>query len=197
MKRFLGVVGILAVLSALGGAAAAGDVPVELRRRGIVGQPAPSWQGIESWHQLPHGKTALDVSEFRGKVVYLYFFQSWCPECHSRGFPTLAATRSAFAARNDVVFLAVQTVFEGFYTNTAAKGLKTLKKFALDIPMGHDPGPEGSGSRLMKRYRSGGTPWTVIIDKSGVVRFDGFRLTQPQARSLVERLVTSSPGKVQ
>jgi hypothetical protein len=63
--------------------------------------------------------------------------------------------------------------------------------------MGHDPGPEGSGSRLMKRYRSGGTPWTVIIDKSGVVRFDGFRLTQPQARSLVERLVTSSPGKVQ
>jgi thiol-disulfide isomerase/thioredoxin len=196
MRRFLGVVGILAVLSALGGAAAAGDVPVEARRRGIVGQEAPTWSGIESWHQLPKGKTALDVSEFRGKVVYLYFFQSWCPGCHSRGFPTLAATRSAFAARDDVVFLAVQTVFEGFWTNTAEKGLETLKKFALDIPMGHDPGPGGSGSRLMKRYRSGGTPWTVIIDKSGVVRFDGFRLTPTQARSLVGRLVAGRASKI-
>jgi thiol-disulfide isomerase/thioredoxin len=189
MKRFLGAVGILAVVLGLSGAAPAGDGAVELRRRGIVGQAAPTWSGIESWHQLPKGKSALDVTEYRGKVVYLYFFQSWCPGCHSRGFPTLAATRSAFAARDDVVFLAVQTVFEGFYTNTAQKGLETLRKFALDIPMGHDPGPEGSGSRLMKRYRSGGTPWTVVIDKKGVVRFDGFRLTPTQARTLVGRLI--------
>jgi thiol-disulfide isomerase/thioredoxin len=164
----------------------------ESRRRGIQGKPAPAWTGITSWHQLPGGAKTLDVASFKGKVVYLYFFQSWCPGCHSRGFPTLAETRSAFAGRDDVAFVVVQTVFEGFSTNTAAKGLTTLKKFALDIPMGHDPGPHGSGSLLMGRYRSGGTPWTVIIDKAGVVRFNGFHIPPARARSTIEGLLKTS-----
>jgi len=164
----------------------------QARTRGIVDQPAPTWQGIASWHQLPDGKSSLDVSELQGKVVYLYFFQSWCPGCHSRGFPTLAATRAAFAGRDDVAFVVVQTVFEGFGSNTAHKGLEAMKKFGLDIPMGHDPGPEGAGSRLMRRYRSGGTPWTVLIDKKGVVRFNGFHITPAAARSKVQALLGPS-----
>ena len=37
------------------------------------------------------------MADFRGKVVYLYFFQSWCPGCHRHGFPTLQAMSKHFA----------------------------------------------------------------------------------------------------
>lgn len=163
--------------------------PAEAGRRGITGRQAPSWQGVRSWAQLPDGKTALDIADYKGKVVYLYFFQSWCPGCHSRGFPTLKRVAKTFATRDDVVFVAVQTVFEGFGTNTASRGLETVRGFGLDIPTGHDPGPDGRGSVLMKPYRSGGTPWTILIDREGVVRFDGFHLRPAEGISRVRSLL--------
>lgn len=45
-------------------------------RRGIVGKMAPAWK-VNRWFNLPAGKRRLDVTDFRGKVVYLFFFQSW------------------------------------------------------------------------------------------------------------------------
>jgi thiol-disulfide isomerase/thioredoxin len=41
----------------------------------------------------------------------------------------------------------------------------------------------------MRRYRSGGTPWTVIIDKKGVVRFNGFRVQVKQGEELLNMLI--------
>ncbi len=37
---------------------------------------APSW-GDTQWINLPKGKKSLDVEDYRGKIVYLYFFQKW------------------------------------------------------------------------------------------------------------------------
>ena len=34
---------------------------------------------------------------------------------------------------------------------------------------------------MMRNYRTGGTPWTIIIDKQGVVRFNGFRIEAEDA----------------
>lgn len=165
--------------------------PTELnaaQRRGIVGQPAPNL-AVSQWHNLPNGTSAVEISKLRGKVVYLFFFQSWCPGCHSHGFPTLKAMQKHFAANNDVSFLAVQTVFEGFFTNTTGKAKSTADDFGLTIPVGHDAGDGDSGSVTMRRYRSGGTPWTVIIGRDGVVRFNGFRIAPKQAIALVNELL--------
>lgn len=41
--------------------------------------------------------------------------------------------------------------------------------------MGHDsPSHESDRPYIMKAYRTGGTPWTVIIDKQGRIRFNDF-----------------------
>jgi len=37
---------------------------------------APSWEGTE-WINLPRGKENLDVTDLKGRVVYLSFFQKW------------------------------------------------------------------------------------------------------------------------
>jgi thiol-disulfide isomerase/thioredoxin len=152
------------------------------RKRGIVGQPAPDLD-VTEWVNT---KAPLDLAELRGKVVYLSFFQSWCPGCHKHGLPTLKAVAAHYEDDEGVVFLAVQTVFEGFETNTAAAALETAVEHGLDVPVGHDARPRGKN--VMSRYRSGGTPWTVIVDRKGVVRFNGFRIAAARAVRIIEAL---------
>ncbi len=156
------------------------------RSLGILGQRAPAWE-LSEWYNLPREPDRLEVSDFEGKVVYLFCFQSWCPGCHSHGFPTLQEVERHFADDDDVFFVAVQTVFEGFGTNTANRGRDALAKFDLEIPLAQDTGDRGPSS-LMRKYRTGGTPWTVIIDPGGVVRFNGFNIQPEQAIALIDRL---------
>ena len=64
------------------------------------------------WLNLPSGKKKIDIQDYQGKVLYLFCFQSWCPGCHSSGFPTLQKVMSRFKDNDDVAFVAIQTVFE-------------------------------------------------------------------------------------
>jgi thiol-disulfide isomerase/thioredoxin len=156
-------------------------------RRGIQGQKAPALD-VSHWFNLPQGTDRVDVGDLRGKVVYLYFFQSWCPGCHKRGFPTLATLSKRFKGDKDVAFVAIQTVFEGYDTNTVRKAKTTADRYGLTCPVGHDGGEDGKRSSLMRRYRSGGTPWVVVIDKLGVVRFNSFHIDPKKGERLIRTL---------
>ena len=163
--------------------------PAAAQRRanlGIVGAKAPQWN-LEQWINLPPGRETLDLSDLDGRVVYLLCFQSWCPGCHSHGFPTLVKLIDHYQGQDDVAFVAVQTVFEGYSTNTPKRAWETARSFKLSIPVAHD-GSAGHRSTLMARYRTGGTPWTVVIDREGTVRFNDFRIGVDQARRLIDKL---------
>ena len=74
--------------------------------------------------------------------------------------------------------IAVQTTFEGYSVNTRDKVRKLQLQYELSITMGHDEG-DPDVERLpktMRNYRSGGTPWTVIIDPQGRVITNDFHL---------------------
>ena len=161
---------------------------------GISSKKAPAWN-VKQWFNLPKGKKKLELSDYAGKVVFLYCFQTWCPGCHSLGFPTLKKLSSEFTREKDVVLVAVQAVFEGFQTNTLAGGRRGAKKFKLDIPFGHDAG-EGGGSgrrsQLMTKYRTGGTPWTVLIDRKGIVRYNDFHIKPEAGSKLIKSLLAES-----
>ena len=163
---------------------AAGGQP---ERGGIVGKKAPPWS-VESWTNLPKDKKRLNVDDFAGKVVYLYCFQSWCPGCHSSGFPTLKKVKESFKGRKDIVFVTMQTVFEGFDSNTKERGLATLAKFGLDVPLAMS-GSRTKRSTIMQSYRTRGTPWTIIIGPDGKVVWNGFHIRPAQATALIETLV--------
>ena len=155
---------------------------------GIRGQAAPSWQ-VDTWFNLAEGTDSIDVADFRGKVVYLFFFQHRCPACHQHGFPTLKAVHERFADADDVVFVAIQTTWRGSSAQAAEFALPTTQKYDLDIPVGHagaDIAEGGPG--IMESYSMPGTPWTVIIDKKGVVQFDYWGLDIADAINLVDLL---------
>ena len=79
-------------------------------------------------------------------------------------------------------------LLEGFHTNTPAKTLATAERYGLAIPVGHS-GSEGQRSRLMRDYRTGGTPWTVVIDRDGTVRYNDFHITPSAGEKLIKRLL--------
>lgn len=107
------------------------------------------------------------------------------------GFPTLKKLTEEFEANDRVVFIAVQTVFEGYSFNTKDKLRKNQTEYKLSIPMAHEAGNPDTHEipTIMRQYRSGGTPWAVIIDPSGKVVYNDFHIQVGAAISMIERLI--------
>ncbi len=88
--------------------------------------------------------------------------------------------------------MAVQTVFEGYGFNSQAKLRKNQKKWNLKIPMAHAPGNSETHDvpPIMRDYRTGGTPWAVVISRDGQVIYNQFHIEAEQATVLIQRLLT-------
>lgn len=132
----------------------------------------------------------IKLSDFSGKFKVVYCFQSWCPGCHNSGFPALQKMTESLKGKDDLVFLAIQTVFEGHYANTYEKVAETQKKYNLKIPFGHDPGDESSNNRskILTNYNTGGTPWFIFIDKDDNVVFADFHVNAENAIEFLKTL---------
>ncbi|MGW5580385.1 peroxiredoxin family protein [Micromonospora chokoriensis] len=158
---------------------------------GVAGQSAPELR-VPVW--LDGVDSHLRIADIREPVIYLFAFQSWCRGCHLHGFPTLLAVREELRAKGlieAVKFIVVQTAFEGFGVNTAEKTREVAAQYDLsDISLGHDA---GNPPALMADYRTGGTPWTVIIgpEPERIVRFNDFHLDSSSAVTMIEHLARS------
>lgn len=131
---------------------------------------------VERWIDANGNKLTqpIRLSDYHDKYKIIYCFQHWCPGCHSVGLPSLKKLVDAFEGNEKIVFLAVQTVFEGNQANTYDKILETQKKYELKIPFGHDPG--NGRSTIMEDFQTGGTPWFIVIDKTDNVVFADFHI---------------------
>ena len=92
-----------------------------------------------------------------------------------------------YQGNDEVAFISVQTAFEGFAANSPQRGKQTAERYSLKIPVGHS-GAADKASELMRRYRTGGTPWVIIIDRQGRVRFNGFHVEPDDAVRLIDQL---------
>jgi thiol-disulfide isomerase/thioredoxin len=128
MYRILTVVVLLLGTSLLANA--------QTQTRGITGRPAPDL-AVDSWVSPATAPTPPTISALEGDVVVLFFFQSWCPGCHSAGFPTVQALIQRYRGQDRVHFQIVQTVFEGHASNTPERAADTAKEYGLSVPVGH------------------------------------------------------------
>lgn len=151
---------------------------------GIKGQMAPELQ-VDYWIDRNGDSTSFTLAEHQGKWIFLKCFQSWCPGCHSHGFPALKNISDALADNPKVVFAGIQTVFEGHFTNTVDKVRDIQLQYELRLPMGHDPGPDNGRPRTMVDYRTGGTPWMILIDPDRRVVFNDYSINEKQAISFL------------
>lgn len=149
---------------------------------GIQGSAAPELE-VDHWVDADGEPSEFSLSMHQGKWVFLKCWQSWCPGCHSHGFPALKKISDALIDKPNVAIAGIQTVFEGFAVNTVDKLREIQLQYDLRIPMGYDAG-DADGDRhpsTMRNYRTGGTPWMVLIDPGRTVVFNGFSIYSDQA----------------
>lgn len=100
----------------------------------------------------------LDLGPYRGKVVYLDFWASWCGPCRE-SFPWLSALAREFGP-GELVVIGVNV----------DKDRQRAQRFLEDTPAGfpivYDP-----DGRLAAAYQITGMPSAVLIDRQGRVRF--------------------------
>ena len=90
-------------------------------------------------------------------------------------------------------------MFEGYRFNTPDKLRENQLKYDLKVPMAHAAGDPDThrAPAIMRSYRSGGTPWTVIIDPSGKVAFNDFHIDADPAVALIEKLLRRQDSRPQ
>lgn len=158
---------------------------------GILGQQAPAIS-VDKWMHIPKGEEIPTPESLKGKVIYMYCYQSWCPGCHSSGFPTLKTVSEHFKDDEDVEFLTVHTVFEGFSVNTPAKWQAVADKHDLHHLRFAHSGSDTKRSAIMRDFKTRGTPWTIIIGKDGKVKYNSFHIKPVAAKELIEKLKKES-----
>ncbi len=105
----------------------------------------------------------VSLADFRGKVVVLDFWATWCPPC-KREIPDFIDLQKEYGSRG------VQIV------GIALDELEKVQAFARQNGMNY-PVLLGSDEVSMKYGGIEGIPTTFIIDKSGTIvnKFEGFR----------------------
>lgn len=186
-----------AATAALTASATVTDKVLAQSKPGIEGLIAPELD-VNYWIDGNGEATTFSVTENKGKWVFLKFFQNWCPGCHKHGFPTLKAFSDRFYDHPNVAIAGVQTVFEGYSSNTQDAVRELQLRYELPIPMGHDPGdPENDTfASTMVNYRTGGTPWLVLIDPQGRVVYNHFQVnTEALIAAVAEQLQLDPTAK--
>jgi thiol-disulfide isomerase/thioredoxin len=145
---------------------------------GIAGLDAPSLEDIRWIDEDGAERGPLFLAELGQGFRVLYFFQDWCAGCHAHGFPTFVTLAEKLRGKG-VGLAAIQTVFEGSDVNTFDRLRENQQRYGLRVPFGHaaaDPALADAMPAIMAAYRSGGTPWFVVIAPDGRVAYDGFGL---------------------
>lgn len=133
------------------------------QRRGVVARGFLGLLGVLVLGTLAQAAD-LDLNAYRGKVVYLDFWASWCGPC-KQSFPWMETLKDTYE-RQGLAVIAVNLDMD------RADADKFLERFRPTFEVRFDPKGE-----LATLYKVRAMPSSVLIDRHGVARFthEGYR----------------------
>jgi peroxiredoxin len=99
----------------------------------------------------------LRLRDFKGKVVFLNFWATWCPPCKEE----MPSMERLYRRHRDKGFTILAVSID---TGSAAPVAAFVKRFGLTFPIGLDP-----KFAVANQYTLRGLPTTFVIDKTGNV----------------------------
>lgn len=138
------------------------------------GKKAPEFS-----YPTPDGKQKLGPQDFKGKILVLDFWASWCGPCRAE-IPNL---KEAYKNYHDkgVEFFSVSI------DKDEAAWRKAMKE--EDMPW-HQAQAPGAGKDVMKLYQFSGIPYILILDKDGKIVAKNMR-----GKALTDKLDELLSGK--
>lgn len=105
----------------------------------------------------------LDLTQYRGKVVYVDFWASWCGPC-KQSFPFMKALRARYPA-DELVVLTVNV------DRSRPQANSFLAKVGTGLPVIFD-----AQGDLAAKYKVSDMPTSLLVDRSGKIRYrhEGF-----------------------
>ncbi len=148
----------------------------ELTRIALLNKSAPVWDGL-----VPvRGVKTPELDSYRGKVVVLEFFASWCGACRAMT-PTINRWDRRYSGQGLEIL--------GVIPEPVSQALEARKRFGMNYSVASDP-----TGNTVRAYRAYAVPTLLLLDREGVVRdvvvgFDttGLRRFEAKMRELVEQ----------
>lgn len=131
---------------------AANDQASSAGSASLVGQPAPHFELKNLAGE------SIRLRDFKGKVVMLNFWATWCAPCRAEA-PELQA--AAIENKDKLVIIGINLTVN----DTPAEVPNFVEEFGLTFPIVLDETGEVS-----KMYQVMGLPTSVFIDKDGIVK---------------------------
>lgn len=127
--------------------------------------------------------STYDTRQFRGKVVYVDFWASWCGPC-AKSFPFLNQLHNALKEKG------LQVIGVNLDENPEdAKAF--LTDYPVDFPVAAD-----TGEQCARKFDVKAMPSSYLVDRNGIVRHVHFGFRSDEAedvRKLVEQLLAEAP----
>jgi thiol-disulfide isomerase/thioredoxin len=122
---------------------------------GLANDPAIKAFFANPW-QTPNGKS-VDTDQWRGKVLVVNFWASWCPPCVEE-MPTLDKLQQEFKSQN--------VLFVGIGIDSPSNIREFLEKTPVSYPIVIG-GLEGSNLSKQMGNTQGALPYTIVINSQG------------------------------
>lgn len=98
----------------------------------------------------------LQISDLKGKVVFINFWATWCAPCREE-MPTINKLRAHFKDNKQIIFLMVDV------DGKVDASSKYVKNKGYDLPVFK------AASAIAPQYLGQAIPTTIILDKTGVI----------------------------
>lgn len=121
-----------------------------------VGQPIPEIT-------LPDLEgNQVSLSSFKGKIVLIEFWASWCPRCEEE----LTFLQGVYKTSPDIVVIAINQESQNMSKAHMERIKKTLKEWKIDFPVLVDKNLDAWNAFCINAL-----PTSIILDKQGIVRY--------------------------
>jgi thiol-disulfide isomerase/thioredoxin len=163
-----------------------GLIQADVDRISLEGRPAPR---LET--RLRVGPRVPSNDELKGRVVLLFFWAHWCPECKAES-PTMAKLRDRY--RSQGLAIVAPTQRYGYVEAGRPAAPDKELRHIIDVRNTHygflrdEPVPLSDAN--FKEYGVTTIPMHVLLDRQGVVRlYNPGRMTEEELEDAIRKLL--------